>query len=329
MQGSVTEFLKPRLVDIEQISPTHAKVTLEPLERGFGYTLGNALRRILLSSMPGCAVTEVEIDGVLHEYGSKEGVQEDVIEILLNLKGLAVSIEGKDEATLTLNKSGAGPVTAGDFTHDGDVEIVNPEHVICHLTGDYELNMRVKVERGRGYVPAASRQSADDDERPIGRLLVDASFSPVERIAYSVDAARVEQRTDLDKLVIEMETNGTLDPEEAIRRSATILAEQLDAFVELRDISEPEEKEEKPEFDPILLRPVDDLELTVRSANCLKAEAIQYIGDLVQRTEVELLKTPNLGKKSLTEIKDVLASRGLSLGMRLENWPPASLIEND
>ena len=210
MQGSVTEFLKPRLVDIEQISPTHAKVTLEPLERGFGYTLGNALRRILLSSMPGCAVTEVEIDGVLHEYSSKEGVQEDVIEVLLNLKGLAVSVEGKDEATLTLNKSGAGPVTAGDFTHDGDVEIVNPEHVICHLTGDYELVMRVKVERGRGYVPAASRQSADDDERPIGRLLVDASFSPVERIAYSVDAARVEQRTDLDKLVIEMETNGTL-----------------------------------------------------------------------------------------------------------------------
>ncbi len=304
-------------------------MTLEPLERGFGYTLGNALRRILLSSMPGCAVTEVEIDGVLHEYSSKEGVQEDVIEVLLNLKGLAVSIEGKDEATLTLNKSGAGPVTAGDFTHDGDVEIVNPEHVICHLTGDYELVMRVKVERGRGYVPAASRQSADDDERPIGRLLVDASFSPVERIAYSVDAARVEQRTDLDKLVIEMETNGTLDPEEAIRRAATILAEQLDAFVELRDISEPEEKEEKPEFDPILLRPVDDLELTVRSANCLKAEAIQYIGDLVQRTEVELLKTPNLGKKSLTEIKDVLASRGLSLGMRLENWPPASLIDND
>ena len=329
MQGSVTEFLKPRLVDIEQISPTHAKVTLEPLERGFGYTLGNALRRILLSSMPGCAVTEVEIDGVLHEYSSKEGVQEDVIEILLNLKGLSVSLEGKDEATLTLNKSGAGPVTAGDFQHDGDVEIVNPEHVVCHLTGDNELNMRVKVERGRGYVPASARQSEDDEERPIGRLLVDASFSPVERIAYSVDAARVEQRTDLDKLIIEMETNGTLDPEEAIRRAATILAEQLEAFVELRDISEPEEKEEKPEFDPILLRPVDDLELTVRSANCLKAEAIQYIGDLVQRTEVELLKTPNLGKKSLTEIKDVLASRGLSLGMRLENWPPASLIDND
>ncbi|MFM2483007.1 DNA-directed RNA polymerase subunit alpha [Celerinatantimonas sp. YJH-8] len=327
MQGSVTEFLKPRLVDIEQVSPTHAKVTLEPLERGFGHTLGNALRRILLSSMPGCAVTEVEIDGVLHEYSSKEGVQEDILEILLNMKGIAVKLEGKDEAMLTLTKSGAGPVVAGDISHDGDVEIANPEHVICHLSSDAEINMRIKVERGRGYVPASTRVHAEDEERPIGRLLVDASYSPVVRIAYNVEAARVEQRTDLDKLVIDMETNGTLDPEEAIRRSATILAEQLDAFVDLRDVSEPEEKEEKPEFDPILLRPVDDLELTVRSANCLKAEAIHYIGDLVQRTEVELLKTPNLGKKSLTEIKDVLASRGLSLGMRLENWPPASIAE--
>jgi len=219
-------------------------------------------------------------------------------------------------------------VTAADIQHDGDVTIANPDHVICHLTTDSsEISMRIRVERGRGYVPASSRLSSDDDERPIGRLLLDASFSPVERIAYSVESARVEQRTDLDKLIIDMETNGTLDPEEAIRRASTILAEQLDAFVDLRDVTEPEEKEEKPEFDPILLRPVDDLELTVRSANCLKAEQIQYIGDLVQRTEVELLKTPNLGKKSLTEIKDVLASRGLSLGMRLENWPPASLAE--
>ena len=327
MQGSVTEFLRPRLVDIEQISSTRAKVTLEPLERGFGHTLGNALRRILLSSMPGCAVTEVEIDGVLHEYSSKEGVQEDVLEILLNLKGLAIKLEGKDEALLTLTKSGTGPVLAGDITHDGDVEIVNPEHVICNLTGQADISMRIRVARGRGYVPASTRVHADDEERPIGRLLVDAAFSPVSRIAYNVEAARVEQRTNLDKLVIDMETDGTLDPEEAIRRSATILAEQLDAFVDLRDVTEPEQKEEKPEFDPILLRPVDDLELTVRSANCLKAEAIHYIGDLVQRTEVELLKTPNLGKKSLTEIKDVLASRGLSLGMRLENWPPASIAD--
>nr|P74963.1 RecName: Full=DNA-directed RNA polymerase subunit alpha; Short=RNAP subunit alpha; AltName: Full=RNA polymerase subunit alpha; AltName: Full=Transcriptase subunit alpha [Shewanella sp. DB6705]BAA11840.1 RNA polymerase alpha subunit [Shewanella sp. DB6705] len=327
MQGSVTEFLRPRLVDIEQISSTRAKVTLEPLERGFGHTLGNALRRILLSSMPGCAVTEVEIDGVLHEYSSIEGVQEDVLEILLNLKGLAIKLEGKDEALLTLTKSGTGPVLAGDITHDGDVEIINPEHVIRNLTGQADISMRIRVAKGRGYVPASTRIQSDDEERPIGRLLVDAAFSPVSRIAYNVESARVEQRTNLDKLVIDMETNGTLDPEEAIRRAATILAEQLDAFVDLRDVTEPEQKEEKPEFDPILLRPVDDLELTVRSANCLKAEAIHYIGDLVQRTEVELLKTPNLGKKSLTEIKDVLASRGLSLGMRLENWPPASIAD--
>lgn len=329
MQGSVTEFLKPRLVGIEKINPTRAKVTLEPLERGFGHTLGNALRRILLSSMPGCAVTEVEIDGVLHEYSAKEGVQEDIIDILLNLKGLAVRLEDKDEVTLTLTKKGAGPVTAGDIQHGDGVVIVNHDHVICNLTGETEFSMRLKVQRGRGYVPASARLSSDDDERPIGRLLLDASFSPVERIAYSVEAARVEQRTDLDKLIIDMETNGTVEPEEAIRRAATILAEQLEFFVELRDKSEPEKREEKPEFDPILLRPVDDLELTVRSANCLKAEQIQYIGDLVQRTEVELLKTPNLGKKSLTEIKDVLASRGLSLGMRLENWPPASLVNKD
>ena len=329
MQGSVTEFLKPHLVNIEQISSTHAKVTLEPLERGFGHTLGNALRRILLSSMPGCAVTEVEIDGVLHEYSSKEGVQEDILEVLLNLKGLAVKVQDKDDIILTLNKSGIGPVTAGDITHDGGVEIVNPNHVICHLTDkNATISMRIRVQRGRGYVPASARVHTQDDDRPIGRLLVDARFSPVDRIAYNVEAARVEQRTDLDKLIIEMETNGTIDPEEAIRRAATILAEQLDAFVDLRDVRQPEVKEEKPEFDPILLRPVDDLELTVRSANCLKAETIHYIGDLVQRTEVELLKTPNLGKKSLTEIKDVLASRGLSLGMRLETWPPASIAED-
>jgi len=329
MQGSVTEFLRPRLVGIETISPRRAKVTLEPLERGFGHTLGNALRRILLSSMPGCAVTEVEIDGVLHEYSSKEGVQEDIIEILLNLKGLAVILEGKNEAVLTLTKSGEGPVTAADIQHDGDVTIANPEHVICTLTGEGSISMRIKIEMGRGYVPASARRDAEEEDRAIGRLLVDASFSPVVRIAYDVDSARVEQRTDLDKLVLDMETNGTLDPEEAIRRASTILAEQLDAFVELRDIKEVEQVEEKPLFDPILLRPVDDLELTVRSANCLKAEAIQYIGDLVQRAEVELLKTPNLGKKSLTEIKDVLASRGLSLGMRLENWPPESIVDND
>jgi DNA-directed RNA polymerase subunit alpha len=278
--------------------------------------------------MPGTAATEVEIDGVQHEYCTKEGVQEDILEILLNLKGLAVKLEGKNEVIVTINKVGVGPVTASDIIHDGNVEIVNPDHVICHLTGDTEISMRIKIESGRGYEPASSRVHNEEEERPIGRLLIDATYSPVERIAYSVESARVEQRTDLDKLVIDMETDGTLEPEEAIRRASTILSEQLEAFVDLRPDSEPVVEEKEPQFDPVLLRPVDDLELTVRSANCLKAETIQYIGDLVQRTEVELLKTPNLGKKSLTEIKDVLAARGMSLGMRLENWESASLDDN-
>jgi DNA-directed RNA polymerase subunit alpha len=328
MQGFVKDFLKPNLVGIEQVNATRAKVTLEPLERGFGHTLGNALRRILLSSMPGAAITEVEIDGVQDAYSVKEGVQEEILEILLNLKGLAVKLEGKNEVLVSLTKSGAGPVIAADITHDSDLEIVNPEHVICHLTGNTEISMRIKIELGRGYVPASSRIHSEEDKYANGRLLVDATFSPVERIAYSVESARVEQRTNLDKLVIDMETDGTLEPEEAIRQAAMILAGQLDEFVDERIISAPVEVEEKPEFDPILLRPVNDLELTVRSANCLKAESIYYIGDLVQRTEVELLKMPNLGRKSLTEIKDDLVSRGLYLGMRLENWPPASLIED-
>jgi len=329
MQGSVTEFLKPRVVDVHVTDDLHAKVTLEPLERGFGHTLGNALRRILLSSMPGCAVTEVEIEGVLHEYTSIEGVQEDVIDILLNLKNLAFVLSGRDEVTLTLNKSGPGPVTAGDIQLSHDVEICNPDMVIANLTKAGELNMTLKVERGRGYQPAAQRAVFEDEDRPIGNLQLDASFSPVHRVNYSVDSARVEQRTNLDKLIIDIETNGTIDPEEAIRRAANILRDQLSIFVDLQgdEQAEPEAKED--EIDPVLLRPVDDLELTVRSANCLKAESIYYIGDLIQRTEVELLKTPNLGKKSLTEIKEVLAQRSLSLGMRLENWPPASLQDKE
>ncbi len=328
MQSSVTEFLKPRLVDVQQVSEGRARVVLEPLERGFGHTLGNALRRILLSSMPGSAVTEVEIEGVLHEYSTIEGVQEDVIDILLNLKNLAVRMHARDQAVLRLEKKGPGPVTAGDIAVDHDVEIMNPEYVIAHLTKSGELKMNMKIERGRGYVPAQSVAS-DEEDRPIGKLRLDASFSPVHRVAYNVESARVEQRTDLDKLIIDLETNGTIAADEAIRRAATILQEQLSFFVELKGKEEAPVKSEEPQVDPILLRPVDDLELTVRSANCLKAENIYYIGDLIQRTEVELLKTPNLGKKSLTEIKDVLASRGLSLGMKLENWPPASLKEDD
>mgnify|MGYP000639810254 CR=1 FL=1 len=325
MQSAVTEFLTPRHIDVSETGPTRAKVVLEPLERGFGHTLGNALRRILLSSMPGCAIVEAEIDGVLHEYSAIEGVQEDVIEILLNLKGVAVVMHGKDQAVLTLSKKGPGVVTAADIQVDHEVEIVNPEQVIATVTGDVDLNMKLTVARGRGYQPADARRTDEEESRAIGRLQLDASYSPVLRLAYTVESARVEQRTDLDKLVLDVETNGTIDPEEAIRRAATILQQQLAVFVDLEGEkeSEPEKKEEA--IDPVLLRPVDDLELTVRSANCLKAENIYYIGDLIQRTEVELLKTPNLGKKSLTEIKDILASRGLSLGMRLENWPPASL----
>ncbi len=328
MQGSVTDFLKPRIVDVQQINDMHAKVTLEPLERGFGHTLGNALRRILLSSMHGAAITEAEIEGVLHEYTSIEGVQEDVVEILLNLKNVAIRLSNANEARLTINKKGPGPVTAGDIAVDHNVEIINPELVIANLTKTGELNMVLKAVRGRGYEPSTVRINNDDEEdRPIGHLQLDASFSPVRRVSYVVDSARVEQRTNLDKLIIELETNGTIDPEEAIRTAATILQDQLSAFVDLSSKPEVQAADNEPEVDPILLRPVDDLELTVRSANCLKAEQIYYIGDLIQRTEVELLKTPNLGKKSLTEIKDVLATRGLSLGMRLENWPPSSLKE--
>jgi len=324
MQNSATEMLTPRNIDVTAYNPTHAKVVLEPLERGFGHTLGNALRRILLSSMAGCAIIEVEIDGVEHEYSTIEGVQEDVMEILLNLKGVAVVMEGRDETTVTLKAKGPGVVTAGDIECDSHLEIINPDHVIATISGKATLNMQLKIVRGRGYQSSDSRVS-EEEGRTIGRLQLDASFSPISKVSYSVENARVENRTDLDKLVLELETNGTIDPEESIRRAATILQQQMAVFVDLQGetTAEPEEKEE--EIDPILLRPVDDLELTVRSANCLKAESIYYIGDLIQRTEVELLKTPNLGKKSLTEIKDVLASRGLSLGMRLENWPPASL----
>lgn len=329
MQRSATDFLTPRHIDVQEINSNRAKITLEPLERGFGYTLGNALRRILLSSMSGAAITEVEIDNVLHEYSTIEGVQQDVQEILLNLKDVAIKLHDRDECSLTLRKSGSGLLTAGDIELDHGVEIANPDHLIANLGSTADVNMVLKVATGRGYMPAEVRVDQEEESKPIGRLQLDATFSPVIRVAYSVENARVEQRTDLDKLIIELETNGTLEPEEAIRRSATILQQQVAAFVDLDHQAEMIQEKEEDKIDPILLRPVDDLELTVRSANCLKAENIYYIGDLIQRTEVELLKTPNLGKKSLTEIKDVLASKSLSLGMVLESWPPASLKTDD
>ena len=324
----LNNLLKPKSINVEQVGVNRAKVTLEPFERGYGHTLGNALRRVLLSSMTGHAPTEVTIAGVVHEYSSIDGVQEDVVNILLNLKGVVFKLHNRDEVTLSLRKDGEGLVTAADIQTPHDVEIVNPEHLIATLSAGAKLDMQIKVEKGRGYVPGNLRRG-DEASRSIGRIVLDASFSPIKRVSYTVESARVEQRTDLDKLVIEIESNGAIGPEEAVRASAKILVEQLAVFAQLEGSELAAFDAPAPrsggQFDPILLRPVDELELTVRSANCLKAENIYYIGDLIQRTENELLKTPNLGRKSLNEIKEVLASRGLTLGMKLENWPPAGL----
>jgi DNA-directed RNA polymerase subunit alpha len=325
MQSNATTLLKPRIIDVENISPAHAKVVMEPFERGYGHTLGNALRRILLSSMPGYAPTEVKISGVLHEYSTIEGVQEDVVDILLNLKGLVLKLHNRTETTLKLKKSTPGIVTGHDIEQTHDVEIVNPDHVIANLTAGGKIDMQIKVEKGRGYVAATARRN--DDSRTIGSILLDASYSPVRRVSYAVENARVEQRTDLDRLVMDIETNGAIEPEEAVRYAARVLVEQLSVFADLQGTPMLAEEAKSPQVDPILLQPVDDLELTVRSANCLKAENIYYIGDLIQRTENELLKTPNLGRKSLNEIKEVLASKGLTLGMKLENWPAAGVTK--
>jgi len=326
MQNSL---LKPKSISVEQVGLNRAKVALEPFERGYGHTLGNALRRVLLSSMPGYAATEVTIAGVLHEYSSIDGIQEDVVNILLNLKGVVFKLHNRDEVTLSLRKDTEGVVTAADIQTPHDVEIINPSHVIAHLSSGGKLDMQIKVEKGRGYVPGSMRRHADEPTKSIGRMVLDASFSPVKRVSYVVESARVEQRTDLDKLVVDIETNGAVSAEDAVRSSARILVEQLAVFAQLEGNElpgfGPAASSRETKFDPILLRPVDELELTVRSANCLNAENIYYIGDLIQRTENELLKTPNLGRKSLNEIKEVLASRGLTLGMKLESWPPAAL----
>ena len=331
MLSSIPKLLKPESVEVVSESPNHSKIVIEPLERGFGHSLGNALRRVLLSTISGCAVTDVEIEGVLHEYTTIDGVQEDVIDILLNLKKLAVILHSKDEIELTLSKSGPGCITAADFKLTHDVEIVNPDLVIANLTQNGLLNMKVQVRRGRGYQPVSVRNLNSEVSNAVGVLHLDASFSPIVKVAYQVESTRVEQRTNLDRLVIDLETNGTVDPEQTIKLAATILHDQLSVFVDFEKVSQQVVEEVlvvEEECDPVLLRPVDDLELTVRSANCLKAENIFYIGDLIQRSEVELLKTPNLGKKSLTEIKDILALKGLSLGMRLDNWPPESLADH-
>ena len=320
-------LLKPKIISVEALAENQAKVVMEPFERGYGHTLGNALRRVLLSSMVGCAPTEVSIAGVVHEYSTIDGVQEDVVNLLLNLKGIVFKLEQRDEVTINLRKEGAGVVLAKDIELPHDVEIINPDHVIAHLSANGKLDMQIKVEKGRGYVPGNVRKYQDESSKTIGSIVLDASFSPVRRVSYAVESARVEQRTDLDSLFMTIETNGVLTPEEAIRHSASILVDQLVVFAQLEGTQAAGDlaPSRSPAVDPMLMRPVDDLELTVRSANCLKAENIYYIGDLIQRTENELLKTPNLGRKSLNEIKDVLAARGLTLGMKLDNWPPAGL----
>ena len=319
MQISVIDLLVPTEIQVENVSDTVSKVTLEPLERGFGHTLGNALRRILLSSMPGAAVTDVVIDGISHEYSTIEGVREDVIDILLNLKDMPVKLIEGNEAELKLSVDGPCEVTSSSFEAPGNVELTDADHHVVSLVDKIKLNMSVFVRTGRGYEPADIR---DDENNTVGGLKVDASFSPVKRVSYSVENARFEKRTDLDKLILELETDGTIDAKMAIEHSATIMQQQLAAFVDLEAIAEQEAKKEQNDFDPLLLRSIEELELTVRSTNCLKAENIFLIGDLIQRSEFDLLKTPNLGKKSLNEIKDVLASKGLSLGMVLDNWPP-------
>lgn len=341
---SVNNLLKPRSIEVETAegNPYSATVTMEPFETGYAHTLGNALRRVLLSSMIGYAPTEAQIAGVVHEYSQIDGVKEDVVDILLNVKGVIFKLENRDEVTVTLRKEGTGPVTAADFDLPHDCQILNPDHVIANLSGG-KLDMQIKVEKGRGYQPGDMRALKDDySKATIGKIIMDASFSPVLRVAYKVENARVEQRTDLDKLVLSVDTNGAILPEEAVRQAAHILQDQLSVFGGIATIGIepvvpvqaqpviPQQQEipvvkPQPPVDPILRRPVDDLELTVRSANCLKAENIYYIGDLIQRTENELLKTPNLGRKSLNEIKEVLETHGLTLGMKLDNWPPVGL----
>ena len=319
MQISVIDLLVPTEIQVENVSDTVSKVTLEPLERGFGHTLGNALRRILLSSMPGAAVTDVVIDGISHEYSTIEGVREDVIDILLNLKDMPVKLIEGNEAELKLSVDGPCEVTSSSFEAPGNVELTDADHHVVSLVDKIKLNMSVFVRTGRGYEPADIR---DDENNTVGGLKVDASFSPVKRVSYSVENARFEKRTDLDKLILDLETDGTIDAKQAVKYAATIMQHQLSVFVDEELVSRKEKRKDKYDFDPLLLRSIEELELTVRSTNCLKAENIFLIGDLIQRSEMDLLKTPNLGKKSLNEIKDELASRGLAMGTVLKNWPP-------
>ena len=324
MQGSAKDFLKPKLVESLKTGANEFKAILEPLERGFGHTLGNALRRTLLSSMVGSAVTEVAIDGVMHEFSTIEGVQEDVLDILLNLKEVSVALNTTDSTEVVIDKKGPAVITVADIEANGtDISAFNPEKVIATVNDGGHMRMTLKINTGVGYNTAVSR---DDEASTIGGMQLDASFSPIKRVSFTVDAARVNQKVNLDKLNIVLETNGSLNAEEAIKRAASILQDQLSSFVELELVEEEEALPTSDDFDPQLLAAVDELELTVRSANCLKAEQIYYIGDLIQKSEQDLLRTPNLGRKSLNEIKEVLTDKSLELGTAIENWPPVDLM---
>ncbi len=324
IQKNWQELIKPTNLDIES-SDNKAKIVVEPLERGFGLTLGNALRRVLLSSLQGGAVTSIKINGVLHEFSVIPGVREDVTDIVLNIKGLAVAVNGEGAKTMTLKAEGPCEVTAAMIETGHDVEIKNPELVICNLDAGAKINMELTVNTGKGYVPAAMNKAPD---APIGVIAVDAIYSPVRKVSYKVDNTRVGQATDYDKLTMVVETNGVVSPEDAVAYAARILQDQLKPFI---NFDEPEaeaevEKEELP-FNKNLLKKVDELELSVRSANCLKNDNIVYIGDLVQKTEAEMLRTPNFGRKSLNEIKEVLAKMGIHLGMDTPGWPPENIEE--
>ena len=324
---SVVELLKPKPVDYTEVSPNHARLVLEPLERGFGYTLGVALSGILLKTLSGTAVDAFQMAGVKDINSSKADLEETLFDVVMNLKSLAISAQEplKEPVWLTIERRGEGEVHASDIVCPENISFVDPEARICTLKGaKASLSMKLRITSGQGYVMTTSDKHVPAESEDV--VLIDANYCPIRRFVYEVESARVEQRTDLDKLVLDIETNGTVAPEVALMNASNLLCDCIGNIVNKEEISERVSAPAAPPMpDPVLMQLVDDLELTVRSANCLKAESIIYIGDLVQKTEVELLKTPNLGKKSLNEIKDVLAQRNLSLGMRVANWPPPGL----
>ena len=326
LQKNWTDLIKPNKLDIQPGPDEHrfAKVVAEPLERGFGLTLGNALRRILLSSLHGAAVTSIQIDGVLHEFSSISGVREDVTDIVLNVKQIALRMGGDGPKRMRLRAEGPGEVTAGQIDTGHDIEIMNPGLVLCTLDDGARVDMELTVDVGKGYIAASQNRPED---APIGLIPVDSIFSPVRKVAYHVDNTRVGQVTDYDKLTMEIETNGAVRPEDAVALAARILQDQLQLFINFEEPQQRsvEDSHAEPPFNRNLLRKVDELELSVRSANCLKNDNIVYIGDLVQKSEAEMLRTPNFGRKSLNEIKEVLATMGLHLGMEIPNWPPENI----